>query len=149
MKTSQAGIELIKKFEGLRLSAYLDSVDVPTIGVGHTRGVKMGDVITEEQAEKLLRDDLADAEEAIRQFVAVPLTQGQYDSLVSWTFNLGRGALLGSTLLKKLNKGLYEQAANEMLRWVHAGGKLLPGLVKRRQAEKRMFLDGPPAGFVG
>lgn len=139
MNISNAGIAAIKEYEGVRLEAYRDSVGIPTIGVGHIKGVHMGDKITDAQADSMLRADLQEAEEAVQALVAVPLTQNQYDSLVSFVFNLGRGALSGSTLLRLLNQGKYQQAAAEFPRWSNAGGHLIPGLVKRRMAERRMF----------
>lgn len=142
MKTSSAGIELIKKFEGVKLRAYLDSVNIPTIGVGHIKGVKMGDVITMEQADAFLANDLKAAESAINNCVKVLLEQHQFDALASWTFNLGGGALAGSTMLKCLNAKQFDQAADEMLKWNKAGGRVIPGLVKRRIAERMLFLTG-------
>lgn len=141
MRISEKGIELIKSFEGLRLEAYLDSVDVPTIGYGHTRGVKLGQTITQEQADALLEEDIHEFELAIQRLVHVNLTQNQFDALVSFTFNLGIGSLKQSTLLKKLNAGDITGAANEFNRWVYAGGKKLTGLVKRRSAERLMFIS--------
>lgn len=146
MKTSQDGINLIKHFEGFRTKAYLDSVGVPTIGYGHTKGVKMGMIITETKAEELLREDLSYFEKKVSELVKVPLTQNQFDALVSFTFNLGEGNLKKSTLLKKLNGLVYtnnkllEEVADEFLKWNKAGGKVLSGLTKRRLAEKMMFL---------
>lgn len=144
MKTSQAGHELIKRFEGIRLVAYDDGVGVWTIGVGHTKGVKRGDVITMEQADQFLSEDLAEAEAAVNRCVKVPLEQCQFDALASWTFNLGAGSLSGSTMLKRLNEGDKDSAADEMLKWTRAGGRVLQGLVKRRIAERIMFLGGEP-----
>jgi len=139
MKTGEKGLALIKHFEGLRLRAYQCSADVWTIGYGHTAGVRPGDVITPEQADAFLRGDVADAERAVGRFVRVPLTQCQFDALVSFTFNLGSGNLRTSTLLRLLNAGDYPGAAGQLLRWVNAGGKRLPGLVRRREAEKALF----------
>lgn len=139
---SPAGIQMIKNFEGVRLNAYLDSVGVNTIGVGHTLGVKITDKITMDQADEFLRADLEDAEDAVHRLVTVPLTQGQIDALVSFVFNLGAGSLGKSTLLKKLNAGDYDGAADEFPKWSMAGGKLLPGLLKRRTSERCMFLTG-------
>lgn len=147
MKTSQAGINLIKHFEGLRTTAYLDSVGVPTIGYGHTKGVKLGMMITETKAEQLLRDDLEYFENKVMDMVNVNLLQNQFDALVSFTFNLGEGNLKKSTLLKKLNNTVYfrreelESIADEFLKWDKAGGKPLVGLTKRRIAERMMFLN--------
>lgn len=141
MRISEKGINLIKRFEGLRLGAYLDSVGVPTIGYGHTRGVKLGQTITQEQADAFLEEDIHEFELAIQRLVHVNLTQNQFDALVSFTFNLGIGSLKQSTLLKKLNAGDITGAANEFNRWVYAGGKKLTGLVKRRSAERLMFIS--------
>lgn len=139
MLISNNGINLIKKFEGLELKAYKDSVGILTIGYGHTHGVKAGDVITGQQADTFLREDVQVAELAVTTNVKVKLTQGQFDALVSFIFNLGAGNFVKSTLLKKLNTGDYAGAADEFGKWVNAGGKPLPGLVKRRAAEKEMF----------
>lgn len=140
MQTSNNGINLIKRFEGLRLEAYRDSVGIPTIGYGHTHGVKMGDVITGAQADAFLREDLRVAELTINTNVKVKLTQGQFDALASFVFNLGSGNFVKSTLLKKLNTGDFSGAADEFGKWVNAGGKKIPGLVKRRAAEREVFL---------
>jgi spore coat assembly protein SafA len=139
MSLSQNGIDFIKGKEGFRADAYQDPAGVWTIGYGHTGGVKPGDHVTPEQAETLLRQDVAWAEAAVRQNVKVPLTQGQFDALVSFTFNVGAGALKKSALLEKLNAGDYAGAQAEFGRWVHAGGKVLPGLVTRRREEAEMF----------
>ena len=141
MKTSQRGLDLIKKWEGLRLEAYLCPAGVWTIGYGHIKGVKEGDKINQPQANTLLADDVANvAESAVNAYVNVPLNQEQFDALASFTFNLGGGNLKSSTLLKKLNDGDYLGAANEFKRWVKAGGKTLNGLVDRREAEAQMFV---------
>lgn len=137
---SQAGIDLIKHFEGLRLEAYKDPIGVWTIGYGHTATAQPGQQITEADAEALLRNDLAWAEDAVRRHVTVPLTQGQYDALVSFTYNLGESALAKSTLLRKLNAGDSTGAAAEFGRWVHADGRKLAGLVRRRAAEQNRFV---------
>ena len=143
---SAQGLDLIKDFEGLRLAAYQDSAGVWTIGYGHTGGVQPGDRITQAEAEKLLEQDTAWAQQAVRDLVNVPLTQGQFDALTSFTFNLGAGALESSTLLKKLNAGDYAGAQAEFGKWVHAGGEVLPGLVRRRAAEAELFGSSAPAG---
>ena len=144
MNISDAGIKAIEGYEGCRLTTYLDSVGVPTIGVGHTLGVKLGDVITQDQADEFLRADLEDAEYAVNKYVTAVLNQGQYDSLCSFVFNLGAGALKGSTLLRMLNAGQYDAAADQFLRWNQAGGVALAGLTKRRISERMMFLTGSP-----
>lgn len=140
MKTSQAGIDLIKEFEGVRLAAYRCPAGVPTIGYGHTKGVEMGDTVTVIEAEELLREDLEVFENGVNKLVEVPLEQHQFDALVSFAFNLGLGNLKNSTLLRLLNQGLYTDAANQLTRWNKAGGQVLAGLVRRRSAERRMFL---------
>ncbi|WP_367396290.1 lysozyme [Pantoea sp. Ep11b] len=140
MKVSNNGINLIKRFEGLELKAYRDSVGILTIGYGHTHAVKAGDVITGEQADAFLREDLQVAELTINSSVKVKLTQGQFDALASFVFNLGSGNFVKSTLIRKLNAGDYASAADEFGKWVNAGGKKLPGLVKRRAAERGVFL---------
>lgn len=139
MKISERGFELIKQFEGLRLQAYPCSAGVWTIGYGHTAGVQSGDVITAPQADAFLRDDVTLSERIVNKYVSVSLTQYQFDALVSFTFNLGSGDLRASTLLKKLNAGDTAGAAGEFLRWVNAGGKKRPGLIRRREAEKALF----------
>jgi lysozyme len=144
MNTSQAGIDAIKDYEGVRLKAYDDGVGVWTIGVGHTKGVRRGDEITMDQVDEFLRDDLAEAEKTVSTRVIAPLTQGQFDALVSFVFNVGSGAFMASTLLKKLNARDYDGAADEFLRWNKAGGRVLAGLTKRRISERMMFLTGSP-----
>lgn len=139
MRISPEGLKFIKQAEGCSLTAYLDSVKVPTIGVGHTRGVKLGDTCTDEQADQYLLDDLESVYNDIEALVEVPLTQGQFDALCSFVFNLGGPALRGSTLLKLLNAGNYDAARAQFGKWVKAGGETLPGLVKRRAAEAAMF----------
>ena len=146
MHLSDSGVNLIKAFEGLRLSAYQDSGGVWTIGYGHTGGVQPGERITQGQAEELLRKDTGWAQDAVRQQVHVPLTQRQFDALTSFTFNLGAGALQGSTLLSKLNAGDYAGAQAEFGRFVHAGGRVLQGLVRRRAAEADLFGSDAPSG---
>jgi len=145
MTTRDQGIAAIKAHEGLRLQAYPDpgSGGEPwTIGWGRAHGVKRGDVITIEQAEKFLAEDIAEAQAGIRALVKVPLTDGQLWALTSFVFNLGAGALRKSTLLKRLNAGDYAGAAGQFGLWVNAAGKPMPGLVRRRAEEKAMFLSG-------
>ncbi|PHI31179.1 lysozyme [Budvicia aquatica] len=139
MVTSQSGIDLIKSFESCQLKAYLCPAKVWTIGYGHTSGVKPGDEISQTKAEQYLKADLVKVEQDINKVARVPLTQGQFDALASFTFNCGSRALSASTLLRKLNQGDYSGAANEFSRWVYAGGKVLGGLERRRRLEKRMF----------
>ena len=140
MKTSDVGIELIKKYEGCVLKAYKCPSGVWTIGYGHTAGVKSGMKITKAQALNYLKQDLSVFEKAVTNYVKVPLNQNQFDALVSFSFNCGTGALKTSTLLKKLNSSDYSGAANEFLKWNKSNGKVLNGLVRRRQEEKELFL---------
>ena len=135
-------ISLIKKHEGLRLEAYLPTPnDVWTIGYGHTHTTKQGQKITEAQADALLRKDITWAEKAVNNLVVVPLTQNQFDALVSFVFNVGEGAFGTSTLLRLLNSKDYEGAANQFLRWNKQKGKILNGLTKRREEERNLFLS--------
>ena len=147
---SDDGIELIKRFEGLHkvqpdglISSYRCAAGVWTIGWGSTKGIRSGMKITVEEAEEKLRDDLKTAESAVKQHVSVPLSQGQYDALVSFIFNLGAGNFRSSSLLKRLNRGLYDDVPEQLLRWNKArvGGKLtvLRGLTRRRAAEAAIF----------
>ena len=131
--------EIIKEFEGLYLKSYLCPAGVPTIGWGHTEGVQLGQEITLEEAESFLFDDMLEADSVIEDYVDVVLSDNQRAALLSWIFNLGRGNFRSSTLLKVLNYGDYEGASKQILRWNKAGGKVLPGLVRRREAEKKLF----------
>jgi|TARA_B110000977_G_scaffold153843_1_gene195477 lysozyme len=139
MKISLEGLSLIKRFEGCRLKAYKCSAGVLTIGYGHTGGVTETDTITQDDANKLLQEDVAKFEEYVDDNVIVELNQGQFDALVAWTFNLGPGNLRESTMLKKLNEADYTSVPNEMKRWNKAGGKTLDGLIRRRNAEALLF----------
>jgi len=144
MKFSTAGLELLKRAEGFRNRVYLDVAGVPTIGYGHRllnpesfpRGVE------EAQAAAILACDVREAEEAVQRLVKVPLTQGQFDALVDFCFNLGAGRLANSTLLKVLNGGRYEEAGEQLLRWDLAGGVENTGLKARREAEFALWSDG-------
>lgn len=140
MQTSQDGINLIKKYEGLRLKAYKCPAGVWTIGYGHTNNVRPNDVLTIEQAHQLLLIDLKLVECAIIRNVKKPLNQAQFDACVSFVFNVGAGNFQKSTLLKKINSGDYAGAANEFGKWVYANKKKMPGLVRRRAAEKALFI---------
>ena len=139
MKISQEGLSLIKRFEGCRLKAYHCSANVLTIGYGHTSGVKETDTITQDEADKLLQEDVEQFEKYVDDNVTVELGQSQFDSLVAWTFNLGVGNLRESTMLKKLNNEDYKSVPSEMKRWNKAGGKTLDGLIRRREAESLLF----------
>lgn len=152
--TSDQGIALIKQHEGLRLEAYPDAGygwERATIGHGHTSAagppeVTKGMRITAAGADAILRSDLAKFERAVTSLVHVPLTQAQFDALVSFTFNVGPGNLSKSTLLRKLNRGDYQGAADQFSVWNKSNGKVLKGLVNRRAAERALFLSGnePP-----
>lgn len=146
MKTSQRGIDLIKEFEGFEERAYKDVVGYWTIGYGslYVNGVRVspGMRITREGAEEQLKSDVVRFEKAIEKLVTVDLNQNQFDALVSFTYNLGEGNLGKSTLLKKLNRGDFNGAADEFLKWNRAGGKVVNGLVRRRAAERELFLSG-------
>ena len=141
MNLGYEGTKLLKFFEGCKLTAYQDSVGVWTIGYGHTKGVLEGMTITQEGAEQLLQTELEEYEGYIEKYVTVPLTQNQFDALVCWVYNLGPTNFKNSTLLKELNSGNYTAAGKEITRWNKAGGKVLAGLVKRREAEAKLFND--------
>mgnify|MGYP003451251433 FL=1 len=134
------GLELIKKFEGCKLKSYLCPAGVPTIGYGHTYGVKLDRTISFQEAEVLLDHDYQEAEDDVLEVVTVPLTDNQLGALTSFVFNLGKGNFGSSTLLKKINKGDFTGAANEFDRWIFSKGVKLNGLVARRAAEKELFL---------
>ena len=135
------GLALIKKFEGCELKAYQCSAGVWTIGYGHTKDVVEGMEITQEQAEQMLVDELHEYESYINKYVTVALSQNQFDALVSWTYNLGSTNLKNSTMLKVLNAGKYNEVPAQMKRWNKAGGEILDGLIRRREAEAALFLD--------
>lgn len=141
MEISQNGINLIKKFEGCVLTAYKCPANVWTIGYGHTgQEVHAGLRITQEQAEKYLKNDLLIHSNNVSRLVKVPLTQNQFDALVSFEYNVGYGAFASSTLLKLLNQKKYKESAEQFKRWVYANKKVLQGLVRRREEEKSLFL---------
>ncbi len=143
---NQAGLNLIEQFEGCKLKPYLDPVGIPTIGIGTTRypdgkAVTMKDApITKAQAYEYLKKHLDGDCTAVSGLVKVEINENQFAALVSFAYNVGRSALSSSTLLKKLNSGDMRGAADQFLRWDHAGGKVLLGLTRRRQAERALFL---------
>lgn len=138
MKISEKGLELIKTFEGCKLTAYRDPVGVLTIGYGHTKGVKEGDKITKKKAEDFLREDLFNAERHVNGYLKkYRFKQNEYDALVSFAFNIG-----SITQLTKNGKRSKGEIADKMLLYVKAGGKTLHGLVKRRKAERDLFVYG-------
>jgi len=147
MKMSQDGInKLLKPSEGCKLKAYKCPAGVWTIGYGHTIAagypvVEEGMTISQSRAEEILKSDLVKYETAVQRMVKVPLSQDQFDVLVSLSYNIGPAALKGSTLLKKLNAGNFDAVPGELLKWTRGGGKVLPGLVRRRQAEVAYWND--------
>lgn len=146
MDTSNKGKAIIKQYEGFRSKPYLCPANVPTIGYGATyylegSKVKLSDpAISEADADKLLDKMLLKYEQAVERYAQVPLTQNQFDALVSFCYNVGAENLRTSTLLKKLNAKDYAGAGEQFLRWNHGGGKVLQGLVNRRNAERKLFL---------
>ncbi len=147
MHISPSGVDLICNFEGLELEAYDDGVGVWTIGFGTTKypngiHVKKGDTCTLDQARVYMQHDLKVFERAVREAVLVPLNQNQFDALVSLAYNIGTNAFKKSTLVKRLNEGNYQSAANQFDVWVNAGGKRMEGLVNRRAREKALFMKG-------
>ena len=143
MRLSDDGLELIKSHEGLRLEAYPDpgtGGEPWTIGYGSTGNVQPGDVIDQQEAERLLRDDVTSAEQCVERHVDVALEQYEFDALVSFVFNVGCGNFSASTMLKLINAGNKRAAAAQFGRWNKAAGKTMAGLVRRRQAEKELFL---------
>lgn len=142
---SDNGMKLLEQFEGLRLEAYLDSAGIATIGYGTIKypdgsKVKKGDKITKARAKEYKLHDLKEFENTVNTSVKVPLTQNQYDALVSLSYNIGSGAFNNSTLLKKLNSGDYKGAAEQFLVWNKVNSKKVQGLVNRREAERNLFL---------
>ena len=141
MNISQKGIDLIKKFEGLRLEAYRCPAGIPTIGYGTTKGVEMGIKITKDEAERLLKKDIEQFENGVLSRLRVKVNQNQFDALVSFTFNVGVGNLRISTLLRKINSSDFLGASNEFKRWVFAKGRRLKGLERRRLMEAELWLS--------
>lgn len=146
IRISQAGLDLIKEFEGYHKRqpdgscvAYLCPARVPTIGYGCTKGVRLGMRWTHDEAENGLRRELDECERAVIRYVTVPINQNQFDALVSFTYNCGVGALRRSTLLKKLNAKDYDGAEAQFQRWTRGGGRVLRGLVRRRKREAELF----------
>ena len=144
---TEAGLNLIKRFEGFSHTIYICPAGYPTIGYGHLvlehEQDQFATGITQAEATELLRKDVRIAERAVLRLISVPLTDGQFDALVSFTFNLGAGALQRSTLRLKANRGEHESVPAELMKWVWAAGKRLPGLVRRRQAEGAAYVSEP------
>lgn len=147
MHVSENGLALIKRFEGCKLDAYLCPAGVPTIGYGATSGVKLGDSITQEEADKRLTLELQEYEKYVMDALNTPPgavedpTQPQFDAMVSLCYNIGPGHFRSSSVVRRFLMGDIEGAANAFCMWVKGGGKTLPGLVNRRQAEKELFLS--------
>jgi lysozyme len=154
MQMSQHGLQLLEQWEGFKLQVYKDSAGLPTIGVGHliTKSelasgtiniagvpVKYADGLTQQQVTDLLAQDVVPAQNAVNNGVKVALNQNQFDALVSFAFNVGNGAFAGSTLLKLLNQGQYDQVPTQLLRWTRAGGQVVQGLVNRRNNEIKLW----------
>ena len=140
MKISSDGIELIKKFEGCRLQAYRCPAGVPTIGFGHTKGVKIGDKITQQQAEDFLMEDVRPIEVLLNK-MGINFCQRQFDALISWIFNLGSGNFNNSTMKRYIIQDKADiYITDQMVKWFNAAGKPLAGLKLRRIAEANMFL---------
>lgn len=146
---TEAGLNLIKRFEGFSPTIYVCPAGYPTIGYGHVVWAQeqFAAGITQAEATELLLKDAGSAERAVLRLIAVPLADGQFDALVSFTVNLGAGALQRSTLRRKVNRGEHEGVPAELMKWVWAAGKKLPGLVRRRQAEGVAYASAPLAGM--
>ena len=140
---SGSDLVLTEQFEGCQLNAYQDVVGVWTIGYGHTGpDVSPGSTITQAKAVQLLQQDVASAAACVNQAVIVQLNQDEFDALVDFVFNVGRGAFQGSTMLRDLNSGDFADAAEQFDKWDHAGGKVVAGLLRRREAEQALFEEG-------
>ncbi len=143
---TDAGLDLIKRFEGFSPTIYICPSGHPTIGYGHVvlahEREHLAAGITQAEATDILRKDVGIAERAVLRLISVPLTDGQFDALVSFTFNLGAGALQRSTLRRKANRGEHEGVPTELMKWVWAAGKRLHGLVRRRKAEASAYSLG-------
>ena len=139
MKISVEGLSLIKKFEGLELKAYQCAAGVWTIGYGHTKGVFEGQTIKKAEADEMLVVEMEEYEKAVNDAVTISIDQCMFDALVSWTYNLGPSNLNASTMLKVLNSGDYDGVPEQIKRWNKAGGKVLEGLIRRREAEALLF----------
>jgi lysozyme len=144
-RCNAAGVAIIKQFESLQLDSYRCEAGVWSIGYGSTRHVVPGMTITEEEAEERLRRDLEEAEAAVERMVRTKITDDQYSALVSLVFNCGEGNIAKSTLIRKVNANLPLEAWAEFSRWVHAGGRISQGLIRRRIAEQKLFKPKPGA----
>lgn len=140
LSLSVAGVGFLQKWEDTRPVAYLDIVGVPTICTGSTKGVRIGQVATPDECAARLIEDSTYAGKALARCVTAPVTQRQYDALVSLGFNIGGGAICASTLVRKLNQGDCRGSAEQFLRWDYAGGQKVRGLTNRRKAERELFI---------
>jgi GH24 family phage-related lysozyme (muramidase) len=147
---TEAGLDLIKRFEGFSPTIYICPAGYPTIGYGHVVLVhereQFAACLTQAEATDILRKDVGIAERAVVRLISVPLTDGQFDALVSFTFNLGAGSLQRSTLRRLVNRGEHEGVPSELMKWVWAAGRRLPGLVRRRKAEALAYSYWAPVG---
>lgn len=139
MGISEEGKNLIKKFEGCELEAYRCAAGVWTIGYGHIKDVSRGMTITQSEADEMFNHEIKEYETYVNTAVTVPLSQNQFDAIVSWVFNLGNGNLQASTMLKVINSGDHAGVPAQIKRWNKAGGKVLDGLVRRREAEALLY----------
>lgn len=144
MRTGDAGLALLRQFEGFMAQVYLCAGGHPTVGYGHVvrEGESYPDGVSESDAQALLERDLFVAEAAVRRLIHTSLNQARFDALVCFTFNLGSGALQRSALRRKVNRNEHEGVVGEFLKWSWAGGKKLPGLLRRRQAEAALYMLG-------
>ncbi len=145
MRTSSRGIDLIKEFEGFRAEAYRDPVGIWTIGYGFTRGVEPGDRMTQRQADERLQAELAAYEDGVERATEGKVTQAQFDALVSFAWNVGIKGMAGSSVIKAHKRGDHQAAARAFALWNKAGGKVWPGLTRRRAAEAALYLSDAPA----
>lgn len=137
---SQACVDLVASFEGCSFVAYQDGNGVWTIGYGHTQGVDAGDTCTRQQASDWLSEDLEVADHALQRLVKIPINQNQWDGLTSFVFNIGQGNFAQSTCLRDLNANNIQGAADAILMWDRVAGQVSSGLVRRRTAERSLFL---------
>jgi lysozyme len=141
MKMTQEGIDLIRNFEGCKLHAYRDAVGIPTIGFGETRGVHMGMVWTQIQADSVFAARVEEFAKGVAALIKHPISDSAFSACVSLSYNIGIGAFMKSSVLRDINMGQIPQAADAFLRWNQGGGKVLAGLVRRRAAERALFLS--------
>lgn len=139
MECNKKGIDLIKSFEGLSLQVYHDVVGLLTVGYGHRTNLAWGESISQETADQLLEQDLKHFSDGVTKLLKVELNENQFSALVSFAYNLGIGSLEHSTLLKMCNQNKLTECQNQFGKWCHAGGHVVPGLVRRRNAERDLF----------